>query len=119
MTVFKATQAVNLNAASFGTIFSIFVGSPVFEVHTGAELEVRNIASTIEIDLHSALNHPFVYLSNVPVGGNIGSIQVNEPAGTLAYKFSGMSVPITSLAADVNSGHYAAALNLIFGGNDT
>src|SRR5438046_1953344 len=106
MTVFKATQAVNLNAASFGTIFSIFVGNPVFEHHTASELEVRNQASTIEIDLHSAVGHPSVYLSNVPVGGNIGSIQVNEPVGSLAYKFSGMSVPITTLASDIDSGHY-------------
>src|SRR5205085_9645611 len=53
-----------------------------------------------------------------PTGGTLTSLQINEPAGHIAYKFSGMAISIATIANDVTQGHFGAILGLLLPGHD-
>src|SRR5437870_5296904 len=103
MTVFKATQAVNLNASGLASAFSFLTSSPHVEVANSTEFKLENGAHTVEIDFKG---NGFTYGLHGPTGGTITSLQVNKPAGSIAFKFSSMSVSITTLASDISHGNY-------------
>ena len=115
MTVFNATQPVTLTASNFASIFSFLQNGSHIELASSTELKVENSAHTIELDFRGS---NFTYGQHGPTGGTLTSLQINEPAGTVAYKFSGMAVSIATIASDVQSGHFSAILGLFLGGND-
>src|SRR5262249_11046410 len=85
----------------------------------GAEFKAERSDHAIEVEFLSVAGHPFTYGPSYFTGGTLASIQVNLGSPlTFAYKFSGMSLPVTTVGNDIDRGNYAAALNLIFGGND-
>jgi Ca2+-binding RTX toxin-like protein len=116
MTVFTATQPVTLTPAALIGLFNFLQHNPQFEgIPSTTEFKVENQAHTIEIDLKGV---GFSFNQHGPTGGTLTSLQINLPAGTLAYKFAGMAISIPTVVSDVNSGHFGAILNLFLGGND-
>jgi Ca2+-binding RTX toxin-like protein len=119
MTVFKATQPVTLTASSVAGLFGFLSHNPVFEIANGNELKLENSAHTIEVDFRSVAGHPFTYGAHGPTGGTLASLQINQPAGSIAYKFSGMAVPMATLVSDVQHARWGAALSLLLPGHNT
>jgi Ca2+-binding RTX toxin-like protein len=116
MTVFKATQQVSLSPATFAGIFSFLHNGSDIELANTTELKVENHADTIELDFRGS---GFTYGPNGPTGGTLTSLQINEPSGSIAYKFSGMAVSIEAVSDDVHAGQFGAILSLFLHGHDT
>jgi Ca2+-binding RTX toxin-like protein len=125
VTFFSATQPVNLTAGGLKYAFSIFGhNKPVileFLDQHGHELKFENPSGTVEFDFISIHGHPFTFSGHNISGGEVASIQINLPAGSIAYKFSGMHVPMagtTGLVTDVDARKFGALLNLLMPGHD-
>jgi Ca2+-binding RTX toxin-like protein len=116
MTVFKASQPVQLTPATLAGLFNFLRHNPHIEgLPTSTEFKAETQDHSIEVDFRG---HGFTYNQHGPTGGTITSLQINEPAGTIAYKFTAMAISIPTLVSDVNSGHFAAALSLLLPGHD-
>jgi len=115
MTVFTASQPVTLTPTAFFGIFNFLQHNPVFETASSTDFKLENQAHSIEIDFKGI---GFTFSNHGPTGGTLTSLQINMPAGTIAYKFSGMSIPIMSAVTDVNTHNYAGLLNLLLPGHD-
>jgi Ca2+-binding RTX toxin-like protein len=117
MTTFTANQQVLLTAASIGTWFTFLTSNPHVEVLSTTELKFENGGGTIELDFRGSGFHVNP-ITGTPNGGTLTSLQINEPAGTMAYKFAGMAIPITTAVADIQAHNWGGLLNLFMGGND-
>ncbi len=83
MTVFTATQPVALTATTMNGIFSFLTSNPKIEIANGNEFKLENASHTIEVDFRGSFHlNPFTH---IPDGGTLTSVQINEPAGVLAY----------------------------------
>jgi RTX calcium-binding nonapeptide repeat (4 copies) len=108
--------------------FAIESGFHTFPINTGAEFKLEGISSithdVVDIVFKSVAGHPFTYSGQKPTsqmykptGGTLGSIEVDTD-GSIAYKFTGFSIPV--LAVNETFGHHsvAAVLNLLLARND-
>ena len=127
MTLFQATQSVDLSSA-LQSAFDILKGSTTdVLVQSKQEFKVANGDGSIVLDLHS-VGHSFSYhhhghhgSGQGPSQGNLASLEVDiggPGAASIAYEFSGMHVSVARVNADIAQGKWGALLNLFLHGHD-